>query len=363
MGFMVSKAYIVYEDEQAAVYTKGKMRIVEGPELIPVDSETEVVILNKVQANEGEYLCVTYKDGRQQNIPGPASMFINPAEHKDISVYKALFIGPNEFAVFEPKSLQQNTSKEEEDDDDDEEEENEENNDSDSILDSDSDGKDELAVRSKKEPLSKRKIVYGPCIYVPTAKEKTVCFNSQSQLKHRIVSDPQLLTLQGLKTLDNISFDLKLTVTYEVVDVDSFLDSSADPLGVLQGLLAEHLNFSDCRYVSPNFQQSLSASVKGIERLKKVRDGAREVGCQLVSVLFSGINLTGGAQNTFDDRVCNSVKSNLDTTYAVHKQYMADFKLQNASREQKISNISNHLHTHTHLNYVHFLYRKRNESE
>ena len=91
----------VKEGECAAIWTaSGDRKLVEGPRRVRLWF-SHIRFLDRYVADEGQFLSVQYRDGRKENVRGPIARFNDPCVHQSIEVKDAYKLATNEaFVVY-----------------------------------------------------------------------------------------------------------------------------------------------------------------------------------------------------------------------------------------------------------------------
>lgn len=89
----------VKEGECAAIWTaSGDRKLVEGPRRVRLWF-SHIRFLDRYVADEGQFLSVQYRDGRKENVRGPIARFNDPCVHQSIEVKNAYKLATNEALV------------------------------------------------------------------------------------------------------------------------------------------------------------------------------------------------------------------------------------------------------------------------
>src|SRR5258708_937864 len=89
----------IRQGEKVAVWNdRGQVRYVEGPRRLFLLGE-KVQPMQRYSAAADEYLVIRYKDGRAAHLRGPVDAWLDPVEHQQIKVEKALAISAHEAIV------------------------------------------------------------------------------------------------------------------------------------------------------------------------------------------------------------------------------------------------------------------------
>ena len=89
----------VKEGECAAIWTpSGDRKLVEGPRRVRLWF-SHVRFLDRYVADASQFLSVQYRDGRKENVRGPIALFNDPCMHQSMEVRDAYKLAANEALV------------------------------------------------------------------------------------------------------------------------------------------------------------------------------------------------------------------------------------------------------------------------
>lgn len=221
----------VKEGECAAIWTpSGDRKLVEGPRRVRLWF-SHVRFLDRYVADASQYLSVQYRDGRTENVRGPIARFNDPCMHQSIEVRDAYKLAANEaLVVYCEKGA----------------------------------GAPACVVPANGEPAKgplvkgaavERRIVTGPAIFVPSARDWIHKFSwhgspgakgtgsktgtpGDTQMPHgaefetlRCMPDQMYCSVRDVRTSDDAQLTVQLLLFYELRDIERMLDTSNDPIG------------------------------------------------------------------------------------------------------------------------------------
>lgn len=252
--------------EAAAIWDmNGAHRVVVGPRLKRLFF-SDIRFLNKFVATKGQYLRVEHTNGKREHIRGPCTMFLDPLQHQAVHVKDAFFLsGPFEhLVVHSPIAVAQVASGK-----------------GDAV---------ESGAAGATSPALTRQIVTGPIEYYPGVDEQVHRFQWSGVSDFRVLQTRQKWDCSGkLAMADNLDATLHLTVCWNVPDVLAMLDCTSDPLSNMNAALAQDLSRFGAT-LNPADLGAISQLVSdGKLPLNALRERARAVGAEVVSVTFRSL--------------------------------------------------------------------------
>ncbi|MBC7816942.1 MAG: hypothetical protein IAG10_08655, partial [Planctomycetaceae bacterium] len=198
--------YMVPEGQRVLMTDRnGKKTILIGPQRVWRGSNSFEPMRHAI-AHPGEFLVVRHRDGTQQNIAGPAEVWLDPRIHDEVTTEEALQIAAKEAVVVYSQS-----------------------------------------VGSAGTVATTRRIVHGPTLFVPQPGEWLHKFSWHASKggSHGVEKTPNGLVFQKLwlmpdqmyhdvhdvRTADDAVLTIRLMLFFELTDIDRMLDSTHDPIG------------------------------------------------------------------------------------------------------------------------------------
>jgi len=74
---------------------RGRRQTIDGPRRMLLTSQT-ATFLEQRTAGPTQYLMVRHLDGRTEHVRGPASLFVDPALHQEVTVAEATPLDANQ---------------------------------------------------------------------------------------------------------------------------------------------------------------------------------------------------------------------------------------------------------------------------
>jgi len=216
----------IKDGEAAVIWDRyGRHRQVIGPSLEYMFS-SYIRFLDRFTAEIGQYIEVKYCDGKQENILGPKTMFLNPVIHRTMQVRDTVrLISSDHVLVLELANLGMESDSV--------------SSESSSFVDFDK--VQDTATVVAEEPRCQYKLVHGPCSYVPRRDEKPVKLNWDSQ-DGVIFTGAQTCSKEyALRTSDGITCSVQVSVAYDIDDLQRLLAVTLTPMDDLSRAIATDL--------------------------------------------------------------------------------------------------------------------------
>jgi len=307
----------------------GGATVFDGPQRILLYRST-VEYLTRYFAPEGSYLLVDQISGPKITVPGPASMFFNPTEHISIEVKAATFVIANQALVVYCETHE-------------EDELGNINNDDAVKRQKGDDGGSQLSRPGKGGLKSsfRRKIIYGPTKYIPSAGEWLHEFSWHGSATRggtdkvanalrftllRVIPDQFYYDVHDVRTRDDTLLTCKLMVFYELVNVEKMLDTTVDPI-------ADFINATCSDVVSFVSQMSYeefvnrTGELNELEKYKTLTTRSERIGYTVNKVVFRGFNSSSALQNMHDKAIQERTALRLNADTESQKQHNLDMVL------------------------------------
>ena len=285
--------------QRLAVWNRrGAVRLVDGPARLWLWQETAQVLTQHI-AREGEYLIITYQDGRVEHLPGPVMRWQHPVEHREIVLSQAITISAHEAVV----------------------------------------------VYGRVGDLIQRRIVRGPAQFVPQSGEWLHQFRWHgADPKHparkipsalqferlRVIPDQMYQEVETVRTADDALIAVRFMVFFELVDVERMLDQTHDPIAdIVNALTADVIEFAAAR----TFEQFKADTerLNLLETFAQVQVRAERIGYRVGKVVYRGYAANDQLQAMHDRAIEARTKLRLEAETETQAQELADLKL---SRER-----------------------------
>jgi hypothetical protein len=287
--------YTIAQGQQVAVWDRGGRReIVAGPKRI-LTWHKRVQTLEAVVAGPTEYLVVRFRDGLVVHVPGPAGVWVDPVEHESVTTAAAVVLDANESVV----------------------------------------------VYRHTDSKIDRRVLRGPARFVPTADEwlhefrwhgaepgnprhkvpRALTFN-----KLRVIPDQMYFDVDDVRTSDDAVITVKLMVFFELVDIETMLDQTHDPVAdFINALAADVIDF----VAGGTFEQfkERTERMNDLETYKQLTSRAGRIGYRINKVVYRGYQSTAKLQAMHDGAIEARTRLKLEAETEQQAQELADMKL------------------------------------
>ncbi len=281
--------------QRLAVWNRqGAVRLVDGPARLWLWQETAQVLTQHI-AREGEYLIITYQDGRVEHLPGPAMRWQHPVEHREIVLAQAITISAHEAVV----------------------------------------------VYGRVGDFIQRRIVRGPAQFVPQSgewlhqfrwhgadpKHPTRKIPSALQFERlRVIPDQMYQEVETVRTADDALISVRFMVFFELVEVERMLDQTHDPIAdIVNALTADVIEFAAAR----TFEQFKADTdqLNLLATFAQVQVRAERIGYRVGKVVYRGYAANDQLQAMHDRAIEARTKLRLEAETETQAQELADLQL------------------------------------
>lgn len=298
----------VPQGERVLVWNaKGEAKPVDGPKRLLLIRE-RIQPLHRYAAEPNEYLIVKRLDGRTEHIVGPATIWFNPLEHLQIKTHKAIDMDSNEALV--------------------------------------------VYQRTKERVI--RRIVQGPCLFVPMADEWIHHFSwhgtdprngkkvpSALQFeKLRVIPDQMYFDVENVRTKDDTLLVVKLMLFFELGEIEKMLDQTHDPIAdFINALSADIIDFVG-DYEFEAFKSQADA-LNQLGTYAQLLQRAEKIGYRISKVVYRGYYASEKLQAMHDGAIECRTRLRLEAETEKQTQELADLKLtreiERAQRRQEMN--------------------------
>ncbi|KAK7499296.1 hypothetical protein BaRGS_00009556 [Batillaria attramentaria] len=283
--------------EQALVYNHvGQARIEEGPKRIFLWRETYRE-LERVSANQNEYLVISYKDGRTEHRKGPCVEFINPVVHTNICKQEMISLDANEALI--------------------------------------------IYTASGKGPQATHRVEYGPTLYMLKANEWLHTFawhgtdpSNKTRMiprndvftKLRIIPDQFYYNVDEVRTADDALVRVKLMMFYELVDLQRMLDSTSDPMAdFVNCLCADVVAYASGKTYLEFIEQA--GELNDLQHFPRLLERSHDIGYKVSKVVFRGYHAHDKLQRMHDTAIAKRTDLKLTFEKEEREQALIDSQL------------------------------------
>lgn len=284
----------IREGERAAVWNeRGEIKRIDGPRRLFLFRES-VQMLTLHSAGPNQYLAIRYKDGRKEHIPGPVSIYFDPVEHDAITTLDAITVDAN----------------------------------------------DALVVYRQEKAAVARRVVRGPELFVPAANEWLHQFswhgadpkNPTRKLPHilrfqklRVIPDQMYFDVEDVRTADDALLTVKVMVFFELVNIETMLDQTHDPIAdFINALSADVIDFS-AGLTFEKFKEQ-TEKLSDMATYSQLVNRAQRIGYRINKVVYRGYHATSKLQTMHDNAIEARTQLRLQAETEEQAQQLADLK-------------------------------------
>jgi len=286
----------VRQGQRVAVWDKkGQVRLVDGPRRMLLFRQTADQ-LPRFSAQANQYLSIRYRDGRCENIAGPAAVWLDPVEHDRITVEDALTVNAHEAIV----------------------------------------------VYARDNGQVHRRVVHGPAMFVPTDKEWLHQFSwhgaDPKNPRRKIPSALRFVTLRTIpdqmycdvpevRTADDALLIVELMIFFELADIETMLDQTHDPVAdFINAATADVIDFAGSRSFE-QFKQS-TEKLNELDAYRNLTQRAARIGYRVNKVVYRGYEANAKLQAMHDEAIQARTKLKLEAETETQAQELADLRLE-----------------------------------
>jgi hypothetical protein len=291
--------HTVQDGERVRVIEKdGRVRVVIGPSRIWRGGRRIEAMAHYI-AHPGEFLIVRFRDGKQVHLVGPADLWFDPRVHGSVDKEDALQIASKEAVV--------------------------------------------VYARDEEAGTVSRRVVYGPTAFVPEPGEwlHTFSWHGSSGGEAGYQKVPNALVFQKLwslpdqmyhdvadvRTADDAVLTIRLMLFFEMVDVETMLDTTHDPIG-------DFVNATTSDVVELVSKHDFEAFKRHTDRLndldtyRQLLARAAQCGYRINKVVYRGYGAPENLQRMHDEAIESRTRLALERATQQQAQDLEDFKLE-----------------------------------
>jgi hypothetical protein len=288
---------IVRRGERVAVWNaNGDVRFVDGPKRLLLFREWAEP-LTRYRAEPHEYLSVRFKDGRTENIRGPAAIWFNPIEHESITTEEATPVDAHQALVIYRRDADEQVT---------------------------------------------RRVLYGPALYMPEANEwlHEFCWHGADPVnpkrkipraleftKLRVIPDQMYFDVRDVRTADDALLVVQVMVFFELTDIERMLDQTHDPIAdFINALSADVIDFAVGRSFE-EFKEGTSR-LNDLTQYENLVGRAERIGYRINKVVYRGYVASDTLQTMHDEAIEKRTGLKLEAETERQAQELADLKLE-----------------------------------
>jgi hypothetical protein len=289
----------VVEDGQRVLVRRpnGSMDVIAGPRRVWRGWNLFRPMVHHV-AHPGDYLIVRYRDGRQEHLAGPAEVWFDPRIHQEIQNEEGLQIG----------------------------------------------AKEAIVVYSNKAGTSsvQRRIVHGPALFVPRPGEwlHTFSWHASKGGSKGVIKVPNGLVFQKLwlmpdqmyhdvadvRTADDAVLTIRLMIFYELLDIETMLDATHDPIGDFVNAASSDVVDFTGRHDFESFKHNTD-KLNELETYRQLAGRSSQCGYRINKVVYRGYGAPERLQQMHDQAIEARTRLQLERATEQQAQDLENFKL------------------------------------
>lgn len=299
MGGHTMFSFVVEEGQRVLMRRpNGAMEILIGPKKV-FRGRKEFRPMQHYVAHPGEFLIVRFRDGRQEHIPGPTELWMDPRIHQEITREEALQIAAREAIVVYSRP-------------------------------------DEAS-----EEISRR-IVYGPALFVPEPGEWLHTFswhgsrggsqgveksaNSLVFQKLWLMPDQMYHDIRDVRTADDAVLTIRLMIFFELLDIQKMLETTHDPIGdFVNAATSDVVGFTG-KYDFESFKQNTNL-LNELETYKQLTVRAAQCGYRINKVVYRGYGAPESLQQMHNQAIEARTRLQLERANEQQAQDLENYKL------------------------------------
>jgi hypothetical protein len=277
----------------------GTMDVVVGPRRV-LKVAGKLTKMTHYIAHPGDYLIVRFRDGHQEHMPGPSEVWLDPRLHASVATEEGLQLAAKEAVV----------------------------------------------VYSGKEGTSEvqRRVVYGPALFIPRPGEwlHTFSWHASKGGSRGIVKIPNGLVFQKLwlmpdqmyhdvgdvRTADDAVLTIRLMLFFELVDINTMLDTTHDPIGDFVNAASSDVVDFVGRHDFESFKKH-TGQLNELAAYKQLTGRAGQCGYRLNKVVYRGYGAPENLQEMHDQAIEARTRLQLARETERQTQELRDSKLEN----------------------------------
>ncbi len=290
--------YTIREGQKALAYRNGgKIDVIEGPAKI-WKGWTSFRPMQHHVAHPGEFLVVRFLDGRQENLKGPTEIWFDPRIHEEITVQEGLSLAAKEAVV---------------------------------------------VYGENEEGDTKRRIVYGPGLFVPRPGEWLHNFswhasrggskgvekkpNGLKFQKLWLMPDQMYHDVRDVRTADDAVLVIRLMIFFELLDIEKMLDTTHDPIGdFINAATSDVVEFTGKRSFEVFKQQT--EQLNDLATYSQLIHRAEQCGYRINNVVYRGYGAPESLQKMHDEAIAARTSLQLNSETEKQTQELEDYRLQ-----------------------------------
>ena len=290
--------YIVEEGQRVLMRRpNGRMEVIIGPRRV-WRGRNDFRPMKHFVAHPGEFLILRYRDGRQEHLPGPAEIWFDPRIHLEIRQEDALQLAAKEAVVVYSKP----------------------------------EGSDVVS----------RRIVYGPCMFVPKPGEwlHTFSWHASAGGHKGVQKVPNALVFQKLwlmpdqmyhdvtdvRTSDDALLTIRLMIFFELLDIERMLDTTHDPIGDFVNAATSDVVDFVAKHDFESFKHN-TEKLNELEAYNQLSGRAAQCGYRMNKLVYRGYGAAESLQQMHNQAIEARTRLQLDRATEQQAQDLENYKL------------------------------------
>lgn len=274
----------------------GTMEEIVGPRRVSTLGVTFRAMEHYV-AHPGEFLVVRYRDGRQEHVVGPAHVWLDPRKHLSATREEGLQLADREAVVIYERT----------------------------------DGGE-----------VKRRILQGPAVFVAQPGEWLHTFswhgstggsgyrkvpNALVFQKLWLMPDQMYHDVEDVRTADDAVITVRLMIFFELVDIETMLVTSHDPIGdFVNAATSDVVDFLG-RHDLASFKLH-TEQLNDLATYRQLTARAAQCGYRIGKVVYRGFEAPASLQQLLDQAIESRTRLQLERATQQQAQELEDFKLE-----------------------------------
>jgi len=274
---------IVKDGERLAIWdNSGRLTVVDGPAnplLMSVTSE----LIRKYRADPNQYLIVHLKNGKNEHIPGPASIFFDPLNYDSVSIGKATNLKNDEAIV--------------------------------------------VYCSSKDVTKMERKIIFGPLAYIPSSSEWKEEFEWGSNgtfTRLKLVPENFEIDVKNVRTVDDALLTLHFMIVFQLVDIPKMLSETEDPIAAFTTAMCSDVINMSSKLTLDGFND-FTSNLSSLSSYSNLIAIAINNGFKIISVIFRGYSPTQALERLQEKSVETRTQLKLEKETQKQKEELLSF--------------------------------------
>jgi hypothetical protein len=290
--------YTVEEGQQVLMRrSDGTLEVIAGPRKVWRWGRSFRPMAHHV-AYPDQFLIVHYRDGRQEHVPGPAHLWLDPRVHLEVRTQDALQLAAKEAVIVYSRP-------------------------------------------AEAAPVTRR-IVNGPALFVPQPGEWLHTFswhasrggsrgapkvaNALVFQKLWLMPDQMYHDVADVRTADDAVLTIRLMIFFELADIGRMLDTTHDPIGdFVNAATSDVVEFTG-RHTFEAFKRN-TEWLNALETYRQLTGRAAQCGYRINKVVYRGYGTAEALQQMHDHAIEARTKLQLDRATEQQAQELEDYKL------------------------------------